>query len=294
MTKSYNELNSLVKDQKDLSDFFSKSHDYKKVFLKALKEENHVAIKALAENLPVKSWFDKDETYESFVRVLSTTVFNAGDYIWCMSNPEIRACFSPEEKGKFVHAGMILKKHPLAYYGTLDGWKGKNVFEDILEIELVRLTGHNVRWLDSKHLQKSYFEWVEKEFFPYVTQERQFQFLLGSLMLMVGQVRCLSDSQSLLEMGLMEDKEISQTSKDLKECVEHLKDVLQFKYWTDDFKKEFLKYMTSPVPLAVSQNIYPDEIMEFAERIKPIVEYKKLNNSLPEKPENPSERKNKI
>ena len=290
INQSYQELVNLIKNNQNLSDFFSKNHDYKAICKKAMdsytkQEESKSIINALHANLPLNKWFDKNSVFNDFIETYRNEVFPATKYSWCMTIPEIRKCFSPEEKGQFVRLGLSLGDFPIAYHGTLDNdWEGK-VIRETLMCELRRVASYSIDF-NGEHLQEGYFDWVNTQLFPKVSQTDQYFFMFRAFEITVSNLRQISEISNLAEIELnpIKDKsseDIFKVQKDLKSCITYIKQYLHFDIWPSNLKDDFINFITrTAASPAANQLMNTEKIEQFAEYLIPIIQYNELNKEL--------------
>jgi hypothetical protein len=294
INQSYEELDRLITNQENLSDFFLRKHDYKAICIKAMDNhsiqlQDRAIINALNEHLPLEAWFDKDTMFKAFIDTYQEQVHTAVKYRWCMELPKVRQCFTPEEKGKFVRLGMALEDHQMAYHGTLDhDWDGKITMTTLI-VELRKINRTSIRVFDGEHLQKNYLEWISEEILPKTSNSEQYFFILGTFDVAVNHLRQISEMKNLVEIEFNLNKKVSFTQiakveQDLKDCIKHIKNQLYFDVWPDNFKDYFIKFSTDE-PVSISSNNFLDrdkidQLQEFGKDLIPIIEYAKLNAEL--------------
>lgn len=293
LNQSYEELDRLITNQEDLSDFFLRKHDYKSICIRAMDNnsiqlQGREIIDALNEYLPLNEWFDKDTMFKNFIDTYQKQVHTAVKYSWCMELPTVRQCFTPEEKGKFVRLGLALEDHKMAYHGTLDhDWEGK-ISMNTLIVELRRVNNCKIRLFDGEHLQKSYLEWMNAEILSKTSNQEQYFFMMGVFDIAVNNLRKISEIKNLVEIDFHLNKEvsfnqISKTEQDLKDSIKYIQAQLYFDVWPNHFKDEYIKFSTNEF-LTISNNLLDrdkiDQLQKFAKDLIPIIEYGKLDAEL--------------
>lgn len=291
INQSYEKLVNLITKKEDLSEFFSEKHDYKAICKKAMdshtkQEEGKSIVNALHAHLPLNDWFDKDSVFHDFIKAYQEEVFPATKYSWCMIIPEIRKCFTPEEKGKFVRLGLSLGDFPIAYHGSLDNdWSG-TIIRETLMCELRRVASHSVTDFNEEHLQEGYLDWVKTQLFPKVSTTDQYFFMFRAFEIAVNDLRQISEISNLAEIELnpiqdLSFEKISKVEKDLKDCIKDIKQYLHFEVWPSNFKSDFINFITRTAASAASNQLMNKEKMEeFAEYLVPIIQYTELNKEL--------------
>jgi hypothetical protein len=284
MNTDYQDLINLIQNEQELSSFFAKEHDYKSILETAIEKEDISIINALNQNLPLRDWFDKDAIFEAFLDTFRTLVFDANKYTWCMTIPELRKCFTPEEKGRFVRMGFALGNHEMSYHGSLDKDWEADVLDRALLVELSRISHNRVKNFDGEHLQEKYLKWMRTEILCKVSEKDQYLFLFGALDIAITDLRQIAELRSLADLDLLPGKSpssenIYNVEKDLKDCIKYLKHELYFDLWPSSFKFEFNYFATSSL-LANNKDIEREKLQEFAEKLIPIAEYAKLNSEL--------------
>lgn len=274
----------LKRDDESLTkSFFARKQDYKAVLNEALKKEDQFVIEGLNKYLPLERWFDKNEVYESFRETFSDFINSANNFTWCMTFPNVRKCFTPDEKAHFVSIGFALRNHEMAYYGTLDNDHPCRVNPNGLVVELMRLGSNRVNYFNDRHLQPSYFKWIKEKILVNHDDENKYSFLLGILHIGVGNLRVLSEIKALTEIGYGSNgisfEKVCKVESDIKQVIHEIKSDLYFDYWNEEFKAEIVKYSIELAP-TVNNLTEKDKLMEFATKLIPMIAYIKMDNEL--------------
>lgn len=286
MNDPYQELSDLLDENQNLSSFFLKQHDYKKILEKAIYNQDESIISALNKHLPLHTWFNKDSIYNDFIESYKLEVFTASHYAWCMTMPEIRKHFTPEEKGKFVRIALAIENHKMAYHATLDHDWDAEIVNPTLNVELRRIARCSIKKFDGQHLQESYLHWIQEEIFPKISQKDQYFFLLGAFETAVQGIRQIAEIINLAKIDLNPSKkfpleQISEVEQDLQDCVKLLKNQLCFDMWSDNIKDGFISLVTEVDVSASSTRHFNKEYLEnLAEHLIPIINYSQLHNEL--------------
>jgi hypothetical protein len=298
---TYTELSSLMRRGKDISSLLHgncKKNYYGKILEEAVKEYDNELIEALAANLPLDAWFDKDEVLKSFQDLLGGKIYDAKKYDWCMIIPQVRKCFSPEEKGHFVHVGFVVNSHEMSYHATLDHDWQRNLPDHIIDQALRYVKSFSVRSLNTHHPKVDYFKWFSNEILPKFSEKNQHLYLLSSFCITIGQLREISEQSILSDIDLLktDDKKeaLKKMLQDLKDSIDYFKKELNFDDWTNDFKNDFIRLSTEPIASTVSKMTELDELEPFAEKLATIVRYNQLDKQIEQKEDATNKRKSKI
>lgn len=297
----YEELSGDLQYQQDLTSFFSQTRDYKSILDHAISDNHHEVIKELSNNLSLNIWFDKQYIQNKIEIFMKDFPEQINLFTWCMTMAEVRTCFTPEEKGQFVYFGLTFKNFEMVYHATLDNdWIGK-LPDNIIEIELERLSKNSILKFTDNHIKMDYLHWYKNTIFPRLTEKDQFIYMLGVLNMSVGQLRQISEIHDLAEIGFNIEhavslEKISSIKTDLKKVIFHLKDELCFDHWEDNERHNFAMSNVSYIPKGAAELIDINKLKKTADKLTTFINYKKLNNELNELPynENIVTRKHKI
>jgi hypothetical protein len=286
---NYAELSALIQYEEDLTVFFSEKRDYKAILDQAIVDEHYEAIKALSTHLPLNDWFDKEYIFNKFKTSMNESYSKGNLYGWCMTIPEIRKCFTPREKGYFLYTGFSLKNHTMAYCSTLDNDWEINLPENIVILELERLSQESKNSQYKKNIELDYIHWFEEQIFPKISEKNQVVYMLGLLNISVGQLRMISENKNLAEIGFYihseEEKEnpfekIDKIEKELKNVINHLQNELCFHNWPNDLKYKFAGNNIGYIPKGAIEIINKNGLNAFADQLTTLINYRKLNNEL--------------
>jgi hypothetical protein len=291
MNQYYEQLADLIQNDQDLNAFFKQDIDYKAILDQAINESYREAITALSENLPLDTWFNKEQVTTKFQNLLENFPFHANLFTWCMTIPEVRQCFSPKEKGQFVHVGLTLKNHQMAYHATLDNDWERKLADNVIESELERLSKNSVLKFNDNHVKMEYLEWFQTEIFPKLPEKIQFVYMLGVLNISVGQLRQISEIKDLAEIGFNVEHQVSydkicEIQKDLKTVIFHLKRELCFDHWADIEQYRFALNNVGYIPKGAAELVNFKDLEKTADKLTTFINYKKLHNELSELPQN--------
>jgi hypothetical protein len=298
---NYQKLSSLIQEKADLSSFFKKEYtlnEYKGIIFEALKMRDFPVIEAISEHLPLENWFDKKFYLNRF---RNTSNKNIDQFIFCMAISKIRACFSPEEKGEFLYAGLITRNDKMSYYASSDNdwnivFSDNSSEEDVIGIQFEPVAEYDIKTLDGKHPKKEYYESYFNRIFSKFTDKGKHFYLLASFSITIAQLREVSGFIVFNDSDLIEssqDKQaIQELNNDLKKSINYLKEQLDFDYWPSELRSEFVEISSRRMGFAKISALA--DCKHFLEKLLPIIEYKKLDNDLNTKDDSIKKRKIKI
>jgi hypothetical protein len=285
----YEELSALLQYKQDLTTFFSENRDYKSILDQAINDNHKRVISALSKNLPLNDWFDKEHIFNQFKKSIEDFPFSGSLYTWCMNIPEVRQCFSPKEKGQFLRIGFALGNHEMAYSATLDhDWK-ENLSDDIVKLELERLSKEFMANFYEGYIKLDYVNWFETEVFQQMSEKSQVVYMLGILTMSVGQLRMISENKNLAEIGFHTSvyderdnpfEKLDKTEKELKNVINHTQTNLCFNGWPNDLRYKFVCNNLGYIPKGAVEIIEKDYLHAFADKLTTLINYKKLSNEL--------------
>lgn len=276
----------LIKDNPD-----NKNIEWKTIFTQAFENRQEEVLILLARNqevLPYSAWLDVNYVIEKKNEALKENIFEDTKYIrWCVACPEMVKQFDAQQRGHFVHLGLIMYDNILLERAIginadsgLEQWDRK-IPVGALFIHMERNASH------LEFLTEEYIDWYYQNLLAKRPIDEQYQLLLGWFNMSVNSMKKYAVEKAINQII---DDNASEKQTEYEVFVKVVKKIKHYLKWNE---------MPNPVQGAIfyrmelaQKNINDFSFFDLKRKIETtmneiqnFMSYLKLDQQLPEKEE---------